>query len=75
MQGSEKDHGKMREQVVRHMEKHKDEFAPFVEDDEGFDKYMKRMSKVGHLMAPVHVHCRLRTFALRNSIGFDLSIA
>jgi hypothetical protein len=51
VQGSEADHSKIREQVVQYMEKHHDEFAPFVEDDEGFDKYLSRMRRVGSLMA------------------------
>lgn len=46
LQGSETEHSKIREEVVQHMESHHDEFAPFVEDDEGFDKYMKRMRRV-----------------------------
>jgi OTU-like cysteine protease len=51
LQGREKDHGKIREQVVQYMEKHRDEFAPFVEDDEGFEKYLTRMRRVSSLMA------------------------
>lgn len=54
VQGSEKDHGKIREEVVQYMESHHDEFAPFVEDDEGFEKYMKRMRKVRPLRVAVH---------------------
>ena len=44
--GSEKEHSRIREEVVQYMESHHDDFAPFVEDDEGFEKYMKRMRKV-----------------------------
>ena len=34
------------------MESHEDEFSPFVEDDEGFEKYMTRMRKVRTVYVP-----------------------
>lgn len=44
--GKEAEHHKVRAVVVRYMQDHADLFSPFVEDDEGFDKYIARMRKV-----------------------------
>ena len=37
------DHAKMRADICQFMNDNMDDFAPFVEDDEGFDKYLARM--------------------------------
>lgn len=44
--GHEGEHHKVRSAVVQYMADHSDCFSPFVEDDEGFEKYVTRMQKV-----------------------------
>ncbi len=46
LQGIEDMHTKLRQQVVEHIRDHQEMFAPFVEDDEPFDRYVARMKKV-----------------------------
>jgi hypothetical protein len=56
-QGNEGLHGTLRAKVVEFMREHQDEYAPFVEDDEGWDKYIARMKKVcrcGTLLMGAH---------------------
>ncbi|KAJ9525321.1 hypothetical protein QJQ45_020866, partial [Haematococcus lacustris] len=47
LKGDEGQHVRLRALIVDHMRQHQDDFAPFVEDDEPFDKYMSRMAKDG----------------------------
>eukprot|EP00892_Ulva_mutabilis_P007146 jgi/Ulvmu1/4803/UM020_0088.1 len=51
--GHEADHHAVRSNVVNYMQQNSDLFSPFVEDDEGFDKYIARMRKettwAGHM--------------------------
>lgn len=37
----------LRQRVLDFIEQHEEDFAPFVEDDEPFAKYVARMRKVG----------------------------
>ena len=41
------DHSDMRAKICDFISDNQDDFAPFVEDDEGFDSYLKRMRKDG----------------------------
>ena len=45
IEGNENNHKEYRERCVNYMKENKDEFAPFIEDDEPFDDYIKRMSQ------------------------------
>lgn len=45
--GSPHDHFKHREEVVRYMLDHRDDFEPFVEDDISFDEHLRNLSEVG----------------------------
>lgn len=45
-------HADCREAVVEHMKANPESFAPFVEDDEGFDKYIARMRRVRIQLGP-----------------------
>ncbi|KAG1657729.1 hypothetical protein FOA52_011991 [Chlamydomonas sp. UWO 241] len=47
MEGSESGHALLRARVMDHIQENKDDYAPFVEDDEPFEKYVKRMRKDG----------------------------
>ena len=49
MQGSESLHLKLRRATVDFMLEHQDDFQPYMEDDENFGAYCKRMSKVSRL--------------------------
>ena len=44
--GRDGDHLQLRRDIVRHVERHPDAFAAFVEDDEPFDAYCTRMQEV-----------------------------
>lgn len=46
-QGSDSLHCSLRQQVVGHIRENEEQFKPFVEDDETFEVYCKRMGKVG----------------------------
>ena len=45
VEGNENNYKEYREKCVKYMEENKDIFAPFIEDDEPFDKYVKRMGE------------------------------
>eukprot|EP00899_Mesostigma_viride_P027824 jgi/Mesvir1/8226/Mv12512-RA.1 len=45
LEGSMGDHARCRRLVMDYIESHKDDFAPFVEDDEPFDKYVARLRR------------------------------
>lgn len=45
VEGNENSHIEYREKCVNYMKDHKEIFEPFIEDDEPFDDYIKRMSK------------------------------
>ncbi|KAK9831129.1 hypothetical protein WJX74_004441 [Apatococcus lobatus] len=47
LQGESGDHFALRGRVVSFMRQHFDDFAPFIEEDEGFQHYCKRMAKEG----------------------------
>lgn len=51
LQGDEGNHLDLRQRVVDFIEQHPDDFAPYMEDDEDFESYCRRMRKVGHLHA------------------------
>jgi hypothetical protein len=53
MQGNEGMHVELRGRVVDYIREHRDEFAPFVEDDESIDGYVSRMRKVRGPQGPV----------------------
>ena len=44
-QGNEGEHMVLRRKVVDFMQEHEDDFAPYMEDDEDFGSYCKRMAK------------------------------
>lgn len=45
VEGNEHNFHEYREKCVNYMKENKDDFAPFIEDDEPFDKYVERMSQ------------------------------
>ena len=45
-QGGEQHHMSLRHDVVAFMQDHEPDFAPYMEDDENFNSYTKRMKKV-----------------------------
>ena len=47
MDNTEKNFNEYRERCIEYMNNNKDEFIPFLEDDEPFDKYIERMSENG----------------------------
>ena len=47
MDNTEKNHKLYREICIDYMQKNQDEFAPFIEDDETYDKYLERMGEDG----------------------------
>ena len=47
MDNNENNHKLYREMCLDYMKKNPDEFSPFIEDDETFDKYMERMGEDG----------------------------
>jgi OTU domain-containing protein 3 len=47
VEGNEHNFQEYREKCVNYMKENKDDFAPFIEDDEPFDKYVERMSQNG----------------------------
>ena len=47
MDDTEKNHKIYREMCISYMKKNEEEFAPFIEDDETFDKYLERMEEDG----------------------------
>lgn len=47
LQGDESDHSSLRQRIVAFMCDHAEDFSPFVEDDQGFDKYAARMRREG----------------------------
>lgn len=53
--GQEAEHLNVRKAVVQYMQSHPDLFSPFVEDDEGFEKYISRMNKVLRSFRRQHV--------------------
>ena len=44
--GNEDMHEDLRVMAVEHMRRHPEDFTPFIEDDEEFDKYLARMSNL-----------------------------
>ena len=46
-QGQQGDHIALRQKVVSFMRQHREDFEPYMEDDEPFDAYCKRMAEVG----------------------------
>jgi len=47
LEGNEKLHRKYREAAVDYMTLNKDDFAPFIEDDETIDQYLDDIAKDG----------------------------
>ena len=47
VEGNEHNFQEYREKCVNYIKENKDDFAPFIEDDEPFDKYVERMSQNG----------------------------
>ena len=45
--GDEKQHRKYRRDAVDHVNANRDDYAPFIEDDETIDQYLGDMSKEG----------------------------
>ncbi len=46
LHGDDTQHADLRQQAVAYMRNNPDDFAPFVEDDEPFEAYCKRMCEV-----------------------------
>ena len=46
VQGEAGDHFALRGKVVTFMRQHADDFSPFIEEDEDFEHYCKRMAQV-----------------------------
>ena len=47
IEGNENNYKEYRERCIDYMKENKDEFAPFIEDDVPFDKYIEKMSQNG----------------------------
>lgn len=47
LEGNEKLHRKYRQDAIDHIEANKDNFAPFIEDDETIEQYLSDMVKDG----------------------------
>lgn len=47
IEGSERDHWDLRQRTLDFMEEHRDGFEPFVENDESFDDYVRRLRREG----------------------------
>lgn len=47
LDGNEKLHMKYRQEAVKFIESHKEDFAPFIEDDETIDQYLADLSRDG----------------------------
>ena len=47
LEGDEDKHAKYREAAVKHMKKNPVDFDPFIQEDQTFDQYMKKMAKDG----------------------------
>jgi len=45
LEGNEDNHKKYREICIEYMKSHKEDFEPFIEDDQTFDDYVEEMSK------------------------------
>jgi len=45
--GDGQNHMEYREQVVKYIREHRDDFEPFMEDDRGFDDYVRHLSHDG----------------------------
>jgi len=54
------DHAALRAQLVAHMQLESDSYAPFVEDDESFDKYCERMARDGTWAGQMEVQALVR---------------
>jgi len=54
--GDERRHAELRARVVEHIEAKRDDFAPFVEDDESFEDYVARMSRDGEWAGHLEVN-------------------
>ena len=63
LQGQDGDHMALRQKAVSFMRQHRADFEPYMEDDEPFDAYCKRMAEVGMHGIPavgggcIAVHC------------------
>ena len=47
IEGNENNYNEYREKCINYMKENKDDFAPFIEDDEPLDKYIEKMSQNG----------------------------
>lgn len=54
------DHAALRAQLVAHLQLESDSYAPFVEDDESFDKYCERMARDGTWAGQMEVQALVR---------------
>ena len=61
--GDEGRHGELRARVVEYIEAKREDFAPFVEDDEKFEDYVARMSRDGEWAG--HLEVNAATAVLR----------
>ena len=63
--GSEIHHLDVREEVCEYMEKHEEDFRPFVEDDEEWSVYLARMRKDGSWAGNMEVQACARLLKMR----------
>jgi len=63
--GSEIHHLDLRHEVCEYMEKHEEDFRPFVEDDEEWSAYLARMRKDGSWAGNMEVQACARLLKMR----------
>ena len=66
LEGDEEQHAKYREMVVQYIIDHRENFEPFVEDDENFDEYCSRMKESGTWAG--HMEIQATSMATRTNI-------
>ena len=61
MDNTENNHKMYREMCLTYMKNNPDEFSPFIEDDETFDKYLERMSDDGEWGGNLEIYALSKT--------------
>ena len=61
MDNTEKNHKMYREMCLTYMKNNPDEFSPFIEDDETFDKYLERMGEDGEWGGNLEIYALSKT--------------
>ncbi|KAG7391123.1 hypothetical protein PHYPSEUDO_005890 [Phytophthora pseudosyringae] len=73
--GDQHQHGEVREEIVRYLEQHRDDFEPFMEDEEKFDKYCARMRDDGTWGGNQELYAAARLFQVYVVVHQDQSSA